>query len=176
MIHISLRKTCTGSILDIGGGGEGIIGRLYGGQVTAIDNRADELAEAPDTCHKLLMDATALTFPDGSFDHVTCFYTLLYMDGDTQQHALAEAARVLRPGGSLHIWDSPVSSAYPEPFLVDLSVGIGSETVRTTYGIVKWDSQSCRSITRLCLEQGLRLTERRETDAAFSLVLEKQVI
>lgn len=82
MIHISLSKTLTGSILDIGGGGEGIIGRLYGGQVTAIDNRADELAEAPDTCSKLLMDATALTFPNGSFDHVTCFYTLLYMDGE----------------------------------------------------------------------------------------------
>lgn len=173
MIRISLPKNLTGSILDIGGGGEGIIGRLYGGQVTAIDNRADELAEAPDTCRKLLMDATALTFPDGSFDHVTCFYTLLYMDTDTQRRALAEAARVLRPGGSLHIWDSPVSSAYPEPFLVELSVDVGGKTVHTTYGIVKQDSQSCESILRLCLAQGLHLAERRETDTAFSLVFEK---
>ena len=33
-------------MLDIGGGGEGVIGRLYGRQVVAIDNRQEELDEA----------------------------------------------------------------------------------------------------------------------------------
>lgn len=37
-MKIALKKELTGSILDIGGGGEGIIGRLYGSRVTAIDN------------------------------------------------------------------------------------------------------------------------------------------
>lgn len=41
-----LRKEPEGSILDIGGGGEGVIGRLYQEQVTAIDNRQEELNEA----------------------------------------------------------------------------------------------------------------------------------
>lgn len=36
---IQLNRELAGKILDIGGGGEGIIGRLYGRQVTAIDNR-----------------------------------------------------------------------------------------------------------------------------------------
>ncbi|NIV37241.1 MAG: hypothetical protein GWN58_49800, partial [Anaerolineae bacterium] len=37
----------TGFILDIGGGGEGIIGLLKGRDVIAIDLRAEELEEAP---------------------------------------------------------------------------------------------------------------------------------
>ena len=36
---IILKHELEGSILDIGGGGEGTIGRLYGTQVIAIDNR-----------------------------------------------------------------------------------------------------------------------------------------
>ena len=43
---IKLQADLRGSILDIGGGGEGVIGRLYGRQVVAIDNRQEELDEA----------------------------------------------------------------------------------------------------------------------------------
>ena len=41
--RVFLDGTLKGSILDIGGGGEGIIGRLYKEQVIAIDNRQEEL-------------------------------------------------------------------------------------------------------------------------------------
>jgi ubiquinone/menaquinone biosynthesis C-methylase UbiE len=44
-------------------------------------------------------DATALPFPDASFDFTTAFMSL--MDMPNQDCALAEAARVLRPGGFL---------------------------------------------------------------------------
>ena len=63
-MKIVLQKELQGKILDIGGGGEGIIGRLYGPQVIAIDYRQDELDEAPASCEKRLMDATALDFAD----------------------------------------------------------------------------------------------------------------
>ena len=51
-MRISIEKEMTGEILDIGGGGEGIIGRVYGQQVTAIDNIQEELDEAPSSCKK----------------------------------------------------------------------------------------------------------------------------
>ena len=35
--RIVLDKEIKGRILDLGGGGEGIIGRLYGAQVVAVD-------------------------------------------------------------------------------------------------------------------------------------------
>ena len=64
---IILKHELEGSILDIGGGGEGTIGRLYGTQVIAIDNRQEELDEAPGGFEKVLMDARSLDFPDEHF-------------------------------------------------------------------------------------------------------------
>ena len=82
---IEIKETLTGSILDIGGGGEAVIGQIYKDRVTAIDNCEEELEEAPDCCSKQLMDATELLFPDDSFDNVTFFYTLMYMTTEEQQ-------------------------------------------------------------------------------------------
>ena len=59
-MKIILKKELSGRILDIGGGGEAVIGRLYREQVTAIDNRQEELDEAPSGFEKVLMDATDL--------------------------------------------------------------------------------------------------------------------
>jgi ubiquinone/menaquinone biosynthesis C-methylase UbiE len=68
-----------GPILDIGGGGEGIIGRMKTTQVVAIDISREELADAPAGPLKIVMDATDLKFLDGSFATATSFYTLMYI-------------------------------------------------------------------------------------------------
>lgn len=57
MQKVELIREIKGNILDIGGGGEGIIGRLYPTQAIVIDNRKDELLEAPRGPIKLVMDA-----------------------------------------------------------------------------------------------------------------------
>ena len=113
---IVIDKELNGKILDIGGGGEGIIGRLYTNQVVAIDIRQDELDEAPTGFEKILMDATHLKFKDNFFDHITSFYTLMFMNTEDQKRAVLEAARVLKNNGEFHIWDCDILSAYPEPF------------------------------------------------------------
>ena len=87
MHTVRLDRTHTGSILDIGGGGEGIIGRLYGRQVTAIDNRREELDEALEGFEKVLMDACEMSFASASFDHVTFFYTMMFIAKDKQRRA-----------------------------------------------------------------------------------------
>lgn len=51
---IEIKEKLTGSILDIGGGGEAVIGQIYKDRVTAIDNCKEELEEAPDCCSKQL--------------------------------------------------------------------------------------------------------------------------
>ena len=70
---IVLKPELCGTILDIGGGGEGVIGRLYGAQVIAIDNSQEELDEAPNGFKKVLMDACCINYPNEKFDHVTFF-------------------------------------------------------------------------------------------------------
>lgn len=70
---IYLNRTIQGNILDIGCGGKGIIGCLYGEQVTAIDNCREKLDEAPKGFQKVLMDATKLQYENESFDYVTSF-------------------------------------------------------------------------------------------------------
>jgi ubiquinone/menaquinone biosynthesis C-methylase UbiE len=62
-----------GYILDIGGGGEGIIGKLKGKQVVAIDPNKQELEEAPVGSLKVIMDATDLQFLDNTFSVASCF-------------------------------------------------------------------------------------------------------
>ena len=67
----------TGHILDIGGGGEGIIGLLKGQDVIAIDIRRRELEEAAEGALKIVMDARDLQFLDGAFSTATAFFSLM---------------------------------------------------------------------------------------------------
>jgi 2-polyprenyl-3-methyl-5-hydroxy-6-metoxy-1,4-benzoquinol methylase len=66
-----------------------------------------------------LGDVTALELPDDRFDVVTCFETIEHIDQAAQERFVAEAARVLRPGGLL-IASSPNRAQYPagNPFHV----------------------------------------------------------
>lgn len=172
--NLSLEKNLDGPIIDLGGGGEGVIGRIYGSQAVAIDNRQEELDEAPEGPKKLLMDAAALTFEDNSFQHVTSFFSFLYMPFDVQAQAIAQAARVLRPGGSLHIWDAEVGSAFPDPFLIELDINAAGTAVHTTYGVVKENaSQDADHFIRLCQIARLKLADRQEHNGWFYLCFTK---
>lgn len=168
-----LNKELSGNILDIGGGGEGIIGRLYQSQVTAIDHRQEELDEAPSGFVKIRMDATDLHFPASSFEHVTFFFTLMFMDADVQEKAIKEAARVLIPGGLLHIWDCDIQYAYPEPFCISLEIQLPSEHISTTYGVRKLGSQNESSISGLCVEAGLIPVTQQAGPDGFHMVWQK---
>lgn len=170
---IELTRSLAGRILDIGGGGEGIIGRLYGEQVTAIDNCQEELEEAPEGFEKVVMDATALRYAKDSFDHVTFFYTLMFMQEDEQRQAMREATRVLKPGGTLHIWDCEIPSAYPDPFFISLEIQMPAECLRTTYGVVKMGSQNRLTIRRIGEESGLHCLLDDSTEDGFQLVFRK---
>lgn len=170
----SLDKTFAGPILDLGGGGEGVIGRIYCGQAVAIDNRQEELDEAPDGPKKLLMDAADLAFQDSSFQHVTAFFSFMYMDHTTQAQAISEAARVLRPGGSLHIWDGEIRNAFPAPFLMELDINAAGAAIHTTYGILKENAfQNAEHFIRICRAAHLKLEEKQEHDGWFYLHFSK---
>lgn len=163
-----------GSLLDIGGGGEGIIGRVYGTQVTAIDNCQEELDEAPGGYKKLLMDACNLTFPSQSFDHVTFFYSLMFMNVETQLKAIHESVHVLKPCGNLHIWDAEIPSAYPEPFTVELDIQLPMGRVHTTYGVISdIKNQTASAIANICVASGLQIESVNTENGQFHMAFRK---
>jgi ribosomal protein S18 acetylase RimI-like enzyme/ubiquinone/menaquinone biosynthesis C-methylase UbiE len=133
-----------GLILDIGGGGGGIIGLLAGERVIAIDRLKEELDEAPAGPLKIVMDARALQFLDGSFRAVTSFFTLMYIKPEDHRRVFEEVLRVLAPGGRFLIWDAVLPPRTDDkkdiavfPVTVELPEG---RTISNNYG-VRWPSE-----------------------------------
>ena len=89
-----------GKVLDIGGGGEGVISQLVGEHVISIDPSIEELKEAPSNSIKIVMNAENLLFLDETFNVVTSFFTLMYISKDKHDKVISEVYRVLKDKGS----------------------------------------------------------------------------
>jgi len=126
-----------GFILDLGGGGEGVIGRLKGVQAVAIDILKQELEDAPPGPLKTVMDARDLKFLDGSFNTATAFYMLMYVQGADHEKVFREVHRVLAPGGRFLIWEAVFPTRPDGNYrygLVTLKIKLPSQEVETDYG------------------------------------------
>ena len=131
-----------GRILDIGGGGEGVIGQYKGKSVITIDKLKSELEEAPEGDYlKIIMDAQDLKFLDGAFDTVTAFYMFMYVPMDMRPKILEEIFRVLRAGGDFFIWDMVISEKgdnEKEFYGAEVEVNIGDKVIDTGYA-TRWN-------------------------------------
>lgn len=167
------------SILDIGGGGEGIIGKLYGRSAVAIDIRKDELEACENESIKLVMDATNMCFLDCTFDIVTSFYSMMYMTVATQEKVMQEVFRVLKPGGIFEIWDliiPPYDGTIKDIFVANLSVKLEgvSEVISVGYGVLMDENgQNENTLAQLAIKSGFILFDREFESGHFNLKFEK---
>lgn len=166
-----------GPILDVGGGGEGAIGRLKGSQVVAIDSSRRELEEAPAGPLKVVMDARDLQFLDGAFSTATAFFSLMFVKGADHAQVFAEVYRVLAPGGRFLVWDlvlPPQVSAEKDVAVFPLLVHLPGETVETGYGtLFPRAEQGLPYYVALAGGAGFQVASRASQGRAFFLELLK---
>lgn len=166
-----------GHILDIGGGGEGVVGQLKPTQTIAVDLIKRELEEAPPGPLKIIMDARDLKFLDNAIPTVTAFYCLMYIAETDHAKVLSEAHRVLAPGGRLLIWDAitPVKEADKKWAVFPIMVNLPGKQIKTGYGVPLGDQKhDLAYFSRLGTEAGFQVTASREDGRHFFLEMLKR--
>ncbi len=166
-----------GLILDVGGGGEGVIGQLKGQQVIAIDLIRRELEDAPGSpLLKIVMDARDLKFLDKSFGTATVFFTFMYISPEDHLKVLQELYRVLQPGGRLLIWDVIFPKRNDERQLYvhyPLHIKLPAKEISTGYGVKFAGGQDEKHFVNLAKETGFQEVNLQRRAGWFHLELRK---
>jgi len=154
--NVQISEIPTGLVLDIGGGGEGVIAQIGGPGIIAIDRYMSEISEARSKAPQaswMVTDGTQLPYPDNCLDHATAFFSCMYMSGDVKAKVFSETQRVLKDGGEFWIWDVPMTTK-SDVFAFRLQVETPKiPTIKTIYG-VKAKDQSAATICNQLQEIG----------------------
>lgn len=165
-----------GRILDIGGGGEGVIGQLNQERVVAIDSNENELKDISGNFLKVIMDARDLKFIDNTFDTTTSFFTLMYVPLTGQRKVFEEVYRVLKRKGEFVIWDLiiPNKGINKQRFFgVEIKIKIHKKHISTGYA-TPWNKvQNLDYFKGLSRDVGFKIIESYDNSVYFFLKLQK---
>ena len=166
-----------GLILDIGGGGQGVIGQFKKDKVIAIDHNERELEEAPEGGLKIIMDAGELKFLNNTFDTVTSFFTFMYIPKSEHQKIFKEIHRVLKKDGNLVLWDVIIPKRENQihaMFSLPLKIKINDIELDAGYGVF-WGKkeQNLEYFQKLSKKVGFSEVEFISDDQIFYLRVKK---
>jgi SAM-dependent methyltransferase len=115
-----LDRGFTGTLVDVGAGDNGLGARLVGrcageASVVGVDFReqARDAMVGPGLEFRELESADVLPVDSSAADACTFRFSLHHMAGDVQEAMVAEALRVVRPGGRLIVFEDASSSETP---------------------------------------------------------------
>jgi ubiquinone/menaquinone biosynthesis C-methylase UbiE len=168
-----------GRILDIGGGGEGVIGQLKGSNVVAIDLRKSELEESLEAGDKeslkIIMDAKDLKFLDNTFDTITAFFSLMYIPKNDHEQIFKEIYRVLKVNGEFLFWDLtiPKNTKKKYIYVIPIKVQIKNKKIKTGYG-TRWNKeQNLEYFIDLIKKVGFTIRDQKQEEEYFFLRFQK---
>ncbi len=172
--EISLKRfEKEGLILDIGGGGEGLVSRIERERVCAVDIRMSEIREAQihnAPANWLVADGRHLSFKTGSFDVVTLWFSLGYMsEWIVKREVLEEARRVLKTRGILSIMASKIPRGINQfVFWALFTLPDGTHS-QTGYGVRGNQGQTLERILDLIYQLDFELLNSEDHGDWFSI-------
>lgn len=135
--ELTVSSIPNGSVLDIGGGGEGVIAQIGRERITAIDKLESEIKEAQPNAPEakwVVADASKLDFPDNYFDNATAFFSGMYMTLETLKDVFLEVNRLIPMKGEFWVWDAAIDYEIG-PFIIPLKIKLNDEKIiETGYG------------------------------------------
>ncbi|MFW9849880.1 MAG: class I SAM-dependent methyltransferase [Candidatus Thorarchaeota archaeon] len=162
-----------GNIIDIGGGGEGLVSRIEGIRVYAVDVQMDEILEARihnPPSNWIVADAINLPFGSNTFDIATLWFSLGYMkEWSIKKSVFQDIYRVLKKGGGINI--KAIKIDCQEDMLVfraDYSLPDGTLS-RTGYGVKGKQNQTVETVTNCLRKTGFVIDDILDFGHWFSL-------
>jgi ubiquinone/menaquinone biosynthesis C-methylase UbiE len=171
---ISLQPIETqGRILDIGGGGEGLVSRIEGANVCAVDIRLSEIREAQihnPPANWFVGDGRNLCFRDAVFDVVTLWFSLGYMrEWPIKERVIAEAYRVLESEGRISILGSKITeNSDHHIFWAHFTLPDGTIS-KTGYGVMGNQNQTQYRVSKLLEQVGFVIQIQEDNGDWFKL-------
>ncbi|MHA1970669.1 MAG: class I SAM-dependent methyltransferase, partial [Candidatus Thorarchaeota archaeon] len=162
-----------GRILDIGGGGEGLVSRIGGAKVCALDIRISEIREARihgPPSNWFVGDGQALCFQENVFDVVTLWFSMGYMsDWVIKQRVLKEAHRVLVEGGKLSILASRIPESCERLTFWGHFTFPDDTISQIGYGVKGGQEQTLERITELLSDIGFKIRFHEDNNEWFEI-------
>lgn len=163
----------TGRILDVGGGGEGIVSRIEGSRVCAVDISLNEIREAQiygSGSQWLVSNGESLPFDNAVFETATIWFSLDYMaDWKTKWAVLDEVRRVLRKKGSLSLMSSEIVCGESR-FILRMRYTLPDGSIyQTGYGVKGNQGQTMDRISDIVRQTGFQIAKKEDNGYWFRI-------
>ena len=162
-----------GVILDIGGGGEGLVSRIETSRVCAVDINLYKIRDARiygQVSQWILSDGRMLSVKDAMFEVATLWFALGYVRGwASKAQVVSEVARVLKKSGYISILGAKIIC--PEArYVLRAHLHFPDGTVsQMSYGMGGGQDQSIETVTKLLRETGYGEITCEDNDHWFSI-------
>ncbi len=167
------RLNSEGLILDIGGGGEGLVSRIEGERVCAVDIQMNEIREAQihgGSSNWVVGDGRYLSFRDSSFDVVTLWFSLGFMrDWTVKKRVLEEAHRVLKTHGTISILSSKIPDSVEQFVFWALFTLPDGTLSKTGYGVRGNQGQTMKKVLDLIAPLDFKILNVEDHEEWFSI-------